>query len=44
MSKYEVIRLIMENNKLNEDEKVNFIKYFLGGWLTEEELKWIWEI
>lgn len=43
MSKYKVIKAIMESDKISENEKVDCIKMFLGGWLTEEELKWIWE-
>lgn len=43
MSKYEVIKSVVGSNKLSEDNKVWSIKMFLMGWLTEEEMKWIWE-
>lgn len=43
MSKYEILEKIMDSAKLSENEKVDTIKTFLLGWLTEENLKWIWE-
>ena len=43
MSKYEVIKAIMESNEINEKNKVYHIEMFLKGWSTEEDLKWIWE-
>lgn len=39
MSKYEVIKNIMENEKLNENDKVFSIEMFLKGWWTEEHIK-----
>lgn len=43
MSKYEVIKNIMDSEELTEDEKMYYIEMFLKGWHTKEELKWIWE-
>lgn len=43
MKKYEVIKKIINSNKINEDDKVYCIETFLKGWSTEEEIKWIWE-
>ena len=43
MAKYEVIKKIMDNNTINEADKVYHIEMFLKGWSTEEDLKWIWE-
>lgn len=43
MSKYEVIKKVVESNKVDDDTKVRYIDTFLKGWLTEEEIKWIWE-
>ena len=43
MSKYEVIKKIMESTKINENDKVYYIEMFLKGWHTENEIKWIWE-
>ena len=43
MPKYEVTRKIIESNKINEADQVYYIEMFLKGWLTEEEIKWIWE-
>lgn len=42
MSKYEVIKKIMESEKINEDDKVYAIEMFLKGWLEKEEIEWIW--
>lgn len=42
MSKYKVIKAIMETGKINENDKVFSIEMFLKGWYTEEQLKWIW--
>lgn len=36
MTKYEVIKNIMENPDLDEDSKVWKIEWFLRGWITEE--------
>lgn len=43
MSRYEVIKRIMESTKLNEEDKVYKIALFLKGWLSVEQLSWIWE-
>ena len=43
MSKYEVIKQIMESKKLTDNNKVYYIEMFLKGWHTEENIKWIWE-
>ena len=43
MSKYEVIEKIMNSNKMDEVGKVDTIQRFLLHWLTEDDLKWIWE-
>lgn len=43
MSKYEVIKKIVESKRINNDDQVYHIEMFLKGWSTEEDLKWIWE-
>ena len=43
MNKYEVIRKIVESERINESDQVYYIEMFLKGWNTEEDLKWIWE-
>ena len=43
MSKYEVIKKVMESQRINENDKVFTIETFLKGWVTEERIKWIWE-
>ena len=43
MSKYEVIRKIMESNRINTDDKVYSIEMFLKGWYTEQQIEWIWQ-
>lgn len=43
MTEYEVIKKIMDSNKIDENDKVYFIQSFLLHWSTEEKLKWIWE-
>lgn len=42
LSKYEVIKKIMESQKINEEEKVRCIKTFLLGWLEAEDIEWLW--
>lgn len=37
MTKYEVIKSIMEDENLDEDAKVWKIEMFLRGWFTAEE-------
>lgn len=43
MSKYEIIKKIMESNKINENDKVYCIEAFLKGWLTETQINWLWK-
>ena len=42
MSKYDVIKKIMESKKIDENDKVFTIEMFLKGWWTEEGIEWIW--
>ena len=42
MSKYEVIKKIMESTRINEDDKVYAIEMFIKGWYTAQNLEWIW--
>ena len=41
MSKYEVIKGIMNSSAINEDDKVYYIEMFVKGWYTVEDLAWI---
>ena len=41
MSKFEVVKRIVESNKLDDDGKVNTIQTFLLGWLNESDMDWI---
>ena len=43
MSKYEVIKRVMESTRINDDDKVYAIEMFLKGWYTEKQIEWIWE-
>ena len=43
MNEYNVIKNIMESDKINESYKVYFIKMFVKGWHTENEIEWIWK-
>lgn len=43
MSKFEVIKSIMESTRINDDDKVYFIEWFIKGWYTEKDIEWIWE-
>ena len=43
MSKYEVIKKIMESTRINEDDQSYYIEMVMKGWCTEEDIKWIWE-
>lgn len=43
MSKYEVVKKIMESNKIDENKKLYYIQSYLLNWLTEENLKWLWQ-
>lgn len=41
MSKYEVIKAIIESKQVSDEEdKVYAIEMFLKGWWTEEQVKW----
>ena len=42
MSRYEVIKKIMEATRINEDDKVFAIEMFLKGYYTAQNLEWIW--
>lgn len=42
MSKYEVIKKIMESARINEDDKVYAIEMFLKGYYTAQNIEWIW--
>ena len=41
MSKFEVVKGIVESNKLDDNGKVNTIQSFLLGWLNESDINWI---
>ena len=41
MSKFEVVKRIVESKKLDDNEKVNTIQSFLLGWLNESDMGWI---
>ena len=43
MGKYDVIKKIMDSNRVSNEDKVYCIEMYLKKWSTEEELKWIWE-
>lgn len=43
MSKYEVIKKIMDSSIISDNNKVYHIEMFLKGCSTEEDLEWIWE-
>lgn len=43
MSEYEVIKKIMETDRLSEKDKVYFVRRYLNGTNTEEQLKVFWE-
>lgn len=43
MTKYEIIKKIVNSEKIDDSNKVWYIQEILGGWLTENEIKWIWE-
>lgn len=42
MSKYEVIKKVMESTRINKNDKVYAIEMFLKGWYTEQSIEWIW--
>lgn len=44
MTKYEIIRNIMESTRINENEQAYYIEMFIKGWYTESDIKWIWEV
>ena len=43
MSKYQIIKKIMQSERINQDDKVYYIEMFIKGWHTEEDLKWIFD-
>ena len=43
MKKFEVVKRIVESNKLDDNGKVNTIQNFLLGWLNERDMDWILE-
>lgn len=43
MSKYEVVKKIMDSKKIDEYSKVDTIEIYLKGWYEEQEIAWIWE-
>lgn len=43
MSKYEIIKAVIDTNKINEDSKIYIIEMFLKGWYTEKNIEWIWK-
>ena len=43
MSKYEVIIKIIESIRIKENDKVWYIEMFLKGYLTEEQMEWLWK-
>lgn len=43
MTNYEVLKNIMNSNKIGEEDKVYYIHCFLLHCFTVEQIKWIWE-
>lgn len=43
MQKGEVTKRIIESTRINEADQIYYIEMFIKGWLTEEDIKWIWE-
>lgn len=43
MNKLEIIKKIIESERVKESDKVYYIETFLKGWYTEKDIKWIWE-
>ena len=43
MSKYEVIKKIIDSTKIDESDKVYHIEMFLKGWFNENDVRWVWE-
>lgn len=41
MSKYEIIKNIMESTKISNNDKIYYVEMFVKGWHTEEDLSWI---
>ena len=41
MTKYNLIKKIMDSIKINEDEKLWYIEMVIKGWLEENEINWI---
>jgi hypothetical protein len=42
MTNYEVIKKIMESNKISNDDKAYYIEMFLKDWYTLIDIDWIW--
>lgn len=43
MTKYEMIKAVINSDKITENDKLNYIQLILGNWLKENDIKWIWE-
>ena len=43
MAEYEVIKNIMNSNKINENDKVYYIEMFFFFFYTAKDLNWIWD-
>lgn len=43
MKKYEVIRKIIESQRINEADQAYYIEMYIKGWHTVNDIKWIWE-
>lgn len=42
LKKYEVIKKIMDSNKIDETNKAYYIEMFVKHWFDEEQIEWIW--
>lgn len=43
MTNYEVIKKIMDSEKISNDDKAYYIEMFLKDWYTLLDIDWIWE-
>ena len=43
MKKCDIIRKILESQRINEDQQAYYIEMVLKGWYTVNDIKWIWE-
>ena len=43
MKKSEVIRKIIESQRINEADQAHYIEMYCKGWYTVNDIKWIWE-